>query len=243
MRYVFSINTYNSPTEECLAMSLTQTNDAPEDPRGLPELLRRAIAVGDLVPGTKLVERELALKYGVGRTAVRDALRHLAAERIVVLTENRGARVRELNYAEAADTYEVRAVLEGLAGELFAVRGSAAAKKLFAESLDPVRTAIDESETTAALLASDVFYECLLAGAGNTELHEAVNRLHVRIHQIRRVSLSMKDRAQPTLEALQRMVNAILAGDPVQARLACIEHVRASAAATLPVLAAQELRP
>jgi DNA-binding GntR family transcriptional regulator len=224
-------------------MSLVQTNEASEDVRDLPEVLRRAIADGDLVPGTKLVERELAVKYGVGRTAVRDALRHLAAERIVVLTENRGARVRELDYAEAADIYDIRAVLEGLAGELFAVRGSASAKKLFAESFEPVRKALEGSDTTATLLATDVFYDCLLAGAGNTELHEAVNRLHVRINQIRRVSLSMEDRAQPTIEALLRIVNTILAGDPVQARLACIDHVRASAAATLPVLAAQELGP
>ena len=224
-------------------MSLVQMSKAMEDFRDLPEVLRRAIADGELVPGTKLVERELAAKYGVGRTAVRDALRHLAAERIVVLTENRGARVRELDYAGAADIYEVRAVLEGLAGELFAVRGSSSAKKLFAESLEPVRRAIEDADISAALTSSDAFYEYLLAGAANTELHEAVNRLHVRIHQIRRVSLSMRDRAKPTIEALQRIVDAVLAGDPSQARLACIEHVRASAAATLPVLAAQELGP
>lgn len=223
-------------------MSLVQTNEALEDPRGLPEILRRAIAEGEYEPGLKLVERELAIKYGVGRTAVRDALRHLAAERIIVLTENRGARVRELDYAEAADIYAVRAVLEGLAGELFAVRGTASEKKLFAESLGPLRKAIEDFDTTAALLASDVYYAHLLDGARNVELQEAVNRLHVRIHQIRRVSLSMKDRAQPTIEGLQRVVNAILSGDPVQARAACIEHVRASAAATLPVLAAQELK-
>lgn len=222
-------------------MSLAPMHKAAEDHRSLPALLKRAIADGDLVPGTKLVERELAVKYDFGRTAVRDALRHLAAERIVVLTENRGARVRDLDYAEAADIYDVRAVLEGLAGELFAVRGSVSAKMYFAESLEPVREAIEGSDATATLLASDIFYDCLLAGAGNTELREAVNRLHVRIHQIRRVSLSLKDRAQPTIEALQRIVNAILAGDPVIARMACIEHVRASAAATLPILAAQEL--
>ena len=223
-------------------MSLVQTKETFDDPRDLPELLRRAIADGEYVPGVKLVERELAIKYGVGRTAVRDALRHLAAERIVVLTENRGARVRELDYAEAADIYQVRAVLEGLAGELFAVRGTAEAKKSFAESLEPVRKAIEDFDTTAALVASDIYYAHLLEGARNAELQEAVNRLHVRIHQIRRVSLSMKDRAQPTIEGLQRVVDAILSGDPAQARRACVDHVRASASATLPLLAAQELQ-
>jgi DNA-binding GntR family transcriptional regulator len=76
-----------------------------------------------------------------------------------------------------------------------------------------------------------------LNGARNTELHEVVERLQVRVSQIRRVSLSMKERAQPTIESLQRIVNAVLVSDPVEARLACIEHVRSAAAATLPVLA------
>lgn len=218
-------------------MPLSGPTDARPSPADLPETLRQAIADGEYSPGTKLVERELTQKYDVGRTAVRDALRHLAAERIVVLTENRGARVRELDYAEAADIYEVRAVLEGLAGELFAVRGTAPEKIRFAESFDGLREAIKRRDTTGALLASDVFYDVLLTGAGNAELREAVGRLHVRIHQIRRVSLSMEERATPTVEALQRIVNAVLAGAPSDARQACVDHVRASAAATLPVLA------
>lgn len=221
-------------------MSIADPAESSGSTPDLPEALRRAIASGEYAPGTKLVERELTLRYGVGRTAVRDALRHLAAERIIVLTENRGARVRELSYAEAADIYQVRSVLEGLAGELFAVRGTPEEKMAFAESFSPVREAIENSRITAALLASDIYYAHLLRGARNAELHQIVERLHVRINQIRRVSLSMRERAQPTIDALQRIVDAVLVGDPDDARAACIEHVRASAAATLPVLAAHE---
>ncbi|WAH97458.1 GntR family transcriptional regulator [Arthrobacter sp. MMS18-M83] len=223
-------------------MSIAESSGTPENYAALPEALRRAIASGEYSPGTKLVERELTLKYGVGRTAVRDALHHLAAERIIELTENRGARVRALDYAEAADIYQVRGVLEGLAGELFAVRGTAAEKVRFAESLELIREAIANSDITGALLASDVYYGLLLTGARNAELYEVVERLHVRINQIRRVSLSMQESAQPTTQGLQHIVDAVLVGDPAEARLACIEHVKASAAATLPVLAAHERR-
>ncbi|QBE48079.1 GntR family transcriptional regulator [Leucobacter triazinivorans] len=221
-------------------MSLAEPAGTRGSTSDLRDALRRAIACGEYAPGAKLVERELTLRYGAGRTAVRDALRHLAAERITVLTENRGARVRELSYAEAADIYQVRSVLEGLAGELFAVRGTPDEKKAFAESFVAVREAITNSEITEALLASDIYYAHLLRGARNTELNEIVERLHVRINQIRRVSLSMRERAQPTIEALQHIVDAVLVGDPAEARAACIEHIRASAAATLPVLAARE---
>lgn len=206
----------------------------------LPGTLRNAIALGEYAPGTKLVERELADRYGVGRTAVRDALRHLTAERIIVLTENRGARVRELDYAEAADIYQVRGVLEGLAGELFAVRGTAEEKVRFADSLTPVREAHNGPNIRDMLIASEKFYSHLLRGARNAELHEIVERLHVRINQIRRVSMSMPEQQEPTLRALQRIVDAVIVGDAAGARIACVEHVRTSAAATLPVLARQD---
>jgi DNA-binding GntR family transcriptional regulator len=224
-------------------MLIAEPSRVPETSTDLPEALRLAIANGEYPPGTKLVERELALKHNVGRTAVRDALRHLAGERIIELTENRGARVRELDYAEAADIYQVREVLEGLAGELFAMRATSAEKVRFAESLVPIREAMANSDITGALLASDIYYGYLLTGARNEELRQVVQRLHVRINQIRRVSLSMEDRVQPTLQTLQRIVNAMVVGDPVEARLACIEHVKSSAAATLPVLAAREHGP
>lgn len=216
------------------------SSDEPDrNSASLPGTLRRAIALGEYPPGVKLVERELADRYGVGRTAVRDAIRHLAAERILVLTENRGARVRELNYAEAADIYQVRSVLEGLAGELFAVRGTARERVEFAASLDPIRAAHEGADLAEILITSESFYAHLLGGSGNAELHNLVEGLHVRINQIRRVSLSMPERKVPTLDALQGIVDAVVVGDAAGAKQACVDHVHASAAATLPVLAAQ----
>lgn len=204
------------------------------------ETLRRAIANGEYEPGEKLIERHLTMRYGVGRTGVRDALRHLAAEGIVVLTENRGARVSELSFADALNMYQVRGVLEGLAGELFAVRGTAQEKIEFAATLPPIRDAISRADATGALTASDIYYAHLLRGARNTELQGIIERLHSRITQIRRFSLSTEEGSGPMVTSLQRIVNAVIAGDAVGAREACMEHVKSSAAATLPAIAAKD---
>lgn len=223
-------------------MSVADTTVPPDAPSDLPGELRRAIANGEYPPGTKLVERELTLRYGLGRTAVRDALRHLSGERIVVLTENRGARVRELNYTEAAEIYQVRSVLEGLAGELFAARGTAQQKLEFAESFTPVRQAHLDQDTTQILVTSEAFFGHILRGAGNVELQQSLYRLHVRINQIRRFSVEMPEHSRAVVESLQAIVDAILGNDPADARAACIAHVRASAAATLPRLALHDQR-
>ncbi len=201
--------------------------------------MRRDIASGEYAPGMKLIERELTQRYGVGRTGIRDALRHLAAEGHVELTENRGARVSELSFAEALDMFQVRGVLEGLAGELFAVRGTATEKIEFAESLPPIIEAIHRGDVAEVLAASDIYYAHLLRGARNAELRESVERLHTRITQLRRISLSTAEGSEQMIPTLQRIVNAVLSGDSNEAREACIAHVKRSASVTLPALAKQ----
>jgi len=76
--------------------------------------LHQAIVRGELLPNERLVELELAEKFGVGRAAVRTALVRLEQEGLVEREPNRGARVRLVSAAEAVEMYEVRAVLEGL---------------------------------------------------------------------------------------------------------------------------------
>lgn len=77
--------------------------------------LHRAIVRGELLPNERLVEMELAQKFGVGRAAVRAALARLEQDGLVEREPNRGARVRLVTLEEAVEMFEVRAVLEGLA--------------------------------------------------------------------------------------------------------------------------------
>src|SRR5882757_9457229 len=78
------------------------------------EALRRAIRAGDMAPGQRLVEAELAELLGVTRAGVRAALLDLTAEGLVERIPNRGARVRSVSLAEAVQITECRMMLEGL---------------------------------------------------------------------------------------------------------------------------------
>ncbi len=78
------------------------------------ERLRRAILAGDMAPGQRLVEEELAGLFGVTRASVRAALFDLTADGLVERIPNRGARVRAVTVAEAVAITECRMVLEGL---------------------------------------------------------------------------------------------------------------------------------
>jgi DNA-binding GntR family transcriptional regulator len=81
-------------------------------------LLENAIVSGELAPGTVLRQDQLSEELGVSRTPVREALRQVAAVGLVTLEANRGARVRSLSAEELAETFVIRAQLEGLAAEL-----------------------------------------------------------------------------------------------------------------------------
>ena len=88
--------------------------------------LRQRIVEGQLAPGAKLNERELAQALNVSRTPLREAIKMLAAEGLVELLPNRGAVVAQMSEQDVIDTFEVIAGLEGQSGELAAQRISEA---------------------------------------------------------------------------------------------------------------------
>ena len=95
--------------------------------------VRTAILDGRFQPGERLVEDRLAAAYGVSRNPVREALRALEGEGLVVVKPRRGAFVATLSGDEAHEIIELRAALEGLSARLAARRGAAATKAQIAD--------------------------------------------------------------------------------------------------------------
>lgn len=83
---------------------------------------REAILAGRLAMGQRLIEADMAREFGVGRSSVREAIRHLSSEGLVELAPHRGAMVRRLTRAEVIDRFVIREMLEGLAARLVAAR-------------------------------------------------------------------------------------------------------------------------
>src|ERR1700741_5067253 len=80
--------------------------------------LREFIVEGVLAPGTKLNERELCERLGISRPPLREALKVLAAEGLIEISQNRGATVSKMSEAEIWETFEVMSGLEAFSGEL-----------------------------------------------------------------------------------------------------------------------------
>lgn len=200
--------------------------------RKIAATLRSLIETGALPAGTRLIEKELCAELAVSRTALREALRELESEGLLVAGA-RGLAVGGLSPAEAADIYAVRAALEGQVAEQFVARADAAALARLEAAADALRRAYEGGPIEPILAAKRDFYDCLCAGAANTVVPELLARLNSRISRLRVRSLADPGRSAASLAEIEALLAALWAGDAAAARAAAIRHVERAAAAAL----------
>ncbi|SDW91444.1 DNA-binding transcriptional regulator, GntR family [Arthrobacter sp. cf158] len=196
--------------------------------------LRRAIVSGEFAPGQRLVESVLCDKFAVSRTVIREVLRQLEAEGLVIIVPNRGPEVATLTIKEAENLYEVRRALESLAGSLFAERATEEQCSKLVECLSDVKMAMGSDDPDRKLEVKDQYYAVLLDGAGNDEISKLLNLVNARTQVLRMYSLSSENRGPHTVAEISRITAAAaLDRDPDEARIACEDHVRSAANAAL----------
>ena len=205
--------------------------------------LRNAILAGRFAPGARLVEAELCRLLGVSRPSVREALRQLEAERLVVITPFKGPAVARIEWPEAQQIYEVRALLEGQAAFLFATRATKEQVAAMRSALKRFEDAVRQNDPEGRLLHTDEFYNVMLKGCGNTVIADLLTGVHARINFLRARSMSQQGRSSESSRELRRILSAIAAGDAEKARVACIEHVRRAANAAKASFAPVPLPP
>jgi DNA-binding GntR family transcriptional regulator len=213
---------------------LVKTNGEPTPPlaatEGQPlrdvirEELRTQIAEGVWVPGTRLVERELAAGFGVSRVPVREALRALESEGFVELLPRRGAVVRELTRSVVADLFDIREVLEALAARLAAGRIRDEGLAELGAVVEDGRRAVDADDHAAAGAANTTFHETLLRLSGNDSLRSVLEPLTGRLRWLFRQSTDLR-RVQTEHEQL---LAALQMHDADLAAAVAVAHVRAS---------------
>lgn len=198
--------------------------------------IREAIASGHFRPGQRLVERELCEQIGVGRTSVREALRQLEAEGLVVTVPHRGPEVSSINFDEARQLYDVRALLEGFAGRAFAEQGSEDALAELKQAVAGFRQAARNGDRAQLVAAKTRFYSVLMDGAGNIFVKQSLTMLHNRITLLRFTSMTQQGRLDDSVAEIEAIHDAIAARDGARAEQACRHHISMAAKVALAVL-------
>jgi DNA-binding GntR family transcriptional regulator len=201
------------------------------------EGLRTAILEFELQPGQRLVERELIEQTGVSRATIREALRELTAEGLVVTVPQKGAMVYKPSPGEAHDLYAVRASLEALTVRRFIERASAAHHDRLRATVTTLEQDVaDGADMPRLLWDKDRFYAELVAGAASPTIEQILAGVQARVRLLRASSMSQPGRPAQMAVEMRALVDAITARNTELAERLCIEHLEHAAAAGLAAL-------
>jgi phosphonate utilization transcriptional regulator len=188
--------------------------------------IERKILAGELLPGAKLNEAELAAGMGISRGPVREAFRALEQAGLVHTEKNRGVFVRQVSLAEADEIYEVRAALEAQIGRL-------AAKRITSEQLEGLRSIVKRMHAAGRSHDADAyfplnieFHEALAEAAANRALATNYRRVVNELNLYRRETLTRDADILPvSIQEHEVIVNAIAKGDAAAAERLLYDHV------------------
>ncbi|CAM5745157.1 putative HTH-type transcriptional regulator YdhC [Streptomyces afghaniensis 772] [Streptomyces afghaniensis] len=191
--------------------------------------LRQEIIAGSLRPGDRLVERELAERFGVSRVPVREAIRALVAEGFVHFETPRRTVVRRLTPNDVKELFELREALEVYAAGLAASRATSQDLAEVQELLDRAAAATEAGDAELITDLNSRLHDRIVAMAANSLLTEALEPVAGRLRWMTR-----RNEEWPQLLVEHReLYEAIASGDPDRARAHALTHVRTNYRSTV----------
>jgi DNA-binding GntR family transcriptional regulator len=183
------------------------------------------IVRGALLPGATLDETDLADRYGVSRTPVREALRQLAASGLVETRAHRGAIVARPSEQRLLGMFEAMAELEALCAGLAAQRMTGGARRGLEQVHEALRVLIHSGEPQRYHDVNEAFHSALYDGAHNAYLAELTLATRKRVQPFRRAQFRNLGRLAKSHAEHDRVVVAILRGDAADAAQAMRVHI------------------
>ncbi|MCV2394400.1 GntR family transcriptional regulator [Actinotalea sp. M2MS4P-6] len=203
----------------------------PRPDRGLAGALHDALLRGEYAPGQRLVEADLCDRFGASRAAVRESLRLLAGDGLVVLEPHRGARVRRITLDEAIEIAEVRVAVEVLLARRAAEHITPQTATELRDIATGIRGAIEGFDPVAHSALNERLHLRIAEIADHETAAAVVRKLRTQLvsFQVRLSTLS--GRAQTTLAEHEQITAAIADGDPDAAVAAMRRHLEGAVAA------------
>ena len=195
------------------------------------ERLRQRIFAHELTPGTWIDEQKLAEQYGISRTPLREALKVLASEGLVILKPRRGCYVTEISERDLDEVFSIMALLEGECVRIMVERASDA-------QLDELKALHAELERAAAARdikgffeANQAFHRSIQEFADNRWLLQVIEDLRKVIKLSRHHSLFSEGRLAQSLAEHRDILQALLARDAARAETLMRAHILSGRAA------------
>lgn len=211
-----------------IAASGEQNLEAPTLARRSFDSIKADIISGQLAQGSRIVESDLALKYGISRGPLREAIHRLEQIKLIVRVPHAGSRVVTLDIKMMQDIYSAREALEGMAARLAARLMPEAEINALSDLLDQHAKSISETEGNAYFQREgdiDFHYRVALASQNRWILENLHGELYQLIRMGRHQSGQIPARAQIALEQHRQIANAIAQRDEELAEILMRRHI------------------
>lgn len=188
------------------------------------DLLLAEIESGGLPPGARLVEAELAARFSISRTPIRETLKRLELQGIVMHEPHHGAVVASLDYAQIVELYLLREVLEGTAARLAAQHASDVEIEILQAMVQNDRKRIDDAPQLAR--TNRAFHQQIRDSARNRFLANALENMRLSLVLLAGSTLGAPGRGQTSIDEHALIVERIAAHDCAGAEEAARQHIR-----------------
>lgn len=189
------------------------------------ETLLAAVASGQLPPGARIIQEQLAQQLGVSRQPIQQALTLLRKEGVLSDAPGRGLQVAPLDLAHVRHMYDVRAVIEGLAFRQAAEHGSAEAAQRGPALIDAGRQAVATGSYAAMISADMAFHDFIYALSGNPLVAPAMDTHWTQTRRVMGEVLMRDDKPRDIWDQHEALLHAVTQGDGVRAEALARAHI------------------
>lgn len=189
------------------------------------QALEHLILSGELKPGERLIEIELARRFGTSRGPLREAMQTLAARGLVETVRNRGVIVRSISAREAMELYDVRAAIFGLVGRLLTDRLNDLMLETMYDSVRDMDVLAKAQSFDEYYRKNLAFHDFLITSTGNQTLVDEYRGFINKLHLCRARTLVQAGGLAVSNREHAEMVDAVASGDKLRAQEAFFRHV------------------
>ena len=187
--------------------------------------LRKAILTGELKPGERLLEIQLANQLGVSRTPIREAIRKLELEGLVIMMPRRGAEVAQITEKGLRDVLEVRRALDALCTELACDRITEEEKQRLRDACDEFEKATATGDATAIAAADVALHDIIVEATRNQRLIQLINNLSEQMYRYRFEYIKDENQHNNLVEEHRMIYESIVRCDKEGAAKAAKLHI------------------
>ena len=187
--------------------------------------LRQAILKGELEPGERLMEIQLAERLGVSRTPVREAIRKLELEGLVLMIPRKGAEVAKISASSLRDVLEGRRALEELAIELACQRMSEEEVGNLQKAQEDFKKAIAEGDAMKIAETDEHYHDVIYEGTQNAKLIQMLNNLREQMYRYRLEYIKDEDKRKILVLEHEKILKTVRERKVAEAKEAVREHI------------------